>query len=265
MWAWCQARKCALATGAGVKHLRLIERGGLRFQFEMNMGRPGYTREDLHLELPFPAASATLWRSGWAIRSASFSWTISIGIGAPWAPKSKPIRTFPNRTNVSFVKRVDAHTIDVRFFERGVGRDNEFRDRVTGAAAAAILRGIGRKSGARAHAGRSARFALGGRDFPDGARGDYCRWRILCGSCRRCRVQIDLKTAKHSWRRRSDPGPRGPGSWAWAMWACRSAVEFAKAGFPVTGIDIGESKVARVNAGDSYVCDVPAATLGPLV
>ena len=42
-------------------------------------------------------------------------------------------------------------------------------------------------------------------------------------------------------------------------------VELAKAGFQVTGIDIGEAKVARVNAGDSYVLDVPAATLGPLV
>jgi len=42
-------------------------------------------------------------------------------------------------------------------------------------------------------------------------------------------------------------------------------VELAKAGFRVTGIDIGESKVERVNAGDSYVLDVPAATLEPLV
>ncbi len=42
-------------------------------------------------------------------------------------------------------------------------------------------------------------------------------------------------------------------------------VEFAKAGFAVTGIDIGEKKVAAVNAGDSYVLDVPAAVLGPLV
>ena len=43
------------------------------------------------------------------------------------------------------------------------------------------------------------------------------------------------------------------------------AVEFAKAGFQVTGIDISEPKVRRVNAGDSYVGDVPSATLAPLV
>jgi UDP-N-acetyl-D-glucosamine dehydrogenase len=42
-------------------------------------------------------------------------------------------------------------------------------------------------------------------------------------------------------------------------------VELAKAGFRVTGIDIGAAKVERVNAGDSYVLDVPSATLAPLV
>ena len=43
------------------------------------------------------------------------------------------------------------------------------------------------------------------------------------------------------------------------------AVEFAKAGFTVTGIDISEEKTRRVNAGDSYVGDIPSATLAPLV
>jgi UDP-N-acetyl-D-glucosamine dehydrogenase len=43
------------------------------------------------------------------------------------------------------------------------------------------------------------------------------------------------------------------------------AVEFAKAGFTVTGIDVNEDKVRRVNAGDSYVGDIPSATLAPLV
>jgi len=43
------------------------------------------------------------------------------------------------------------------------------------------------------------------------------------------------------------------------------AVEFARAGLAVTGIDISEEKVRRVNAGDSYVGDIPSAVLGPLV
>ena len=43
------------------------------------------------------------------------------------------------------------------------------------------------------------------------------------------------------------------------------AVEFAKAGFQVTGIDLVESKVERINAGDSYVQDVPPAEVCALV
>src|SRR3984885_5854885 len=43
------------------------------------------------------------------------------------------------------------------------------------------------------------------------------------------------------------------------------AVEYAKAGFTVTGIDLNEEKVRRVNAGDSYVGDISSATLAPLV
>jgi UDP-N-acetyl-D-glucosamine dehydrogenase len=43
------------------------------------------------------------------------------------------------------------------------------------------------------------------------------------------------------------------------------AVEFAKAGFSVTGIDVNEEKARRVNAADSYIGDIPSATLGPLV
>jgi UDP-N-acetyl-D-glucosamine dehydrogenase len=43
------------------------------------------------------------------------------------------------------------------------------------------------------------------------------------------------------------------------------AVEFGKAGFDVTGIDVSDSKAARVNAGESYIGDVPDSTLASLV
>jgi UDP-N-acetyl-D-glucosamine dehydrogenase len=43
------------------------------------------------------------------------------------------------------------------------------------------------------------------------------------------------------------------------------AVEFAKAGFRVTGIDVEPSKAAAVNQGRSYIQDVPDAVLAPLV
>jgi len=43
------------------------------------------------------------------------------------------------------------------------------------------------------------------------------------------------------------------------------AVEFAKAGFLVTGIDVSSSKVERLNAGESYVQDVPSSEVAGLV
>jgi UDP-N-acetyl-D-glucosamine dehydrogenase len=43
------------------------------------------------------------------------------------------------------------------------------------------------------------------------------------------------------------------------------AVEFASAGFTVTGIDLAESKISSINAGESYVGDIATATMKPLV
>ena len=43
------------------------------------------------------------------------------------------------------------------------------------------------------------------------------------------------------------------------------AVEFAKAGFSVTGIEIDESKVAGINAGENYIPDIADDTLKTLV
>jgi len=43
------------------------------------------------------------------------------------------------------------------------------------------------------------------------------------------------------------------------------AVEFAKAGFQVTGLDKDKNKVKDLNKGESYITDVPTSELGPLV
>src|SRR6185503_2208061 len=43
------------------------------------------------------------------------------------------------------------------------------------------------------------------------------------------------------------------------------AVEFAKAGFDVTGFDVDESKNIEINAGRSYIPDVTSATLAMAV
>lgn len=46
---------------------------------------------------------------------------------------------FQKRTNVSFVRRVDAHTLEVRFYERGAGESGTGS---TGAAAAGLHSGL---------------------------------------------------------------------------------------------------------------------------
>jgi len=43
------------------------------------------------------------------------------------------------------------------------------------------------------------------------------------------------------------------------------AVEFAKAGFDVTGFDVDQVKIAHVNAGTSYIPDVPESELSEVV
>ena len=43
------------------------------------------------------------------------------------------------------------------------------------------------------------------------------------------------------------------------------AVEFARAGFPVYGIDLDARRIARLARGQSYIQDVPSSELAPLV
>ena len=49
---------------------------------------------------------------------------------------------FPNRTNVSFVRVIDRHTLDVKFYERGAGVTMSSGTGSTGAAAAARARNL---------------------------------------------------------------------------------------------------------------------------
>ncbi|HEY6359319.1 MAG TPA: hypothetical protein VIX35_13845, partial [Vicinamibacterales bacterium] len=49
---------------------------------------------------------------------------------------------FPNRTNVSFLRARDQHTLEVRFWERGAGETMSSGTGSTGAFAAAVLRGL---------------------------------------------------------------------------------------------------------------------------
>ncbi len=119
-----------IATGAGLKTLRSIGRG----LFEMNMGTARIE------ELRSSFEGATILNVGNPqcavfVDDFDFDWRAR-GAAIERDPK------FPNRTNVSFVRPIDEHAIDVRFWERGAGETMSSGTGSTGAAAAAKARGL---------------------------------------------------------------------------------------------------------------------------
>ena len=125
-----------IATGAGLKQLRLLERDGNEFSFEMNMGAPKI--EDLHATVE--------GRDGVILNVGNPQCALLVDdLGFDWAALGKRIEhhpRFPDRTNVSFVRVVDSHTLEVRFFERGAGETMSSGTGSTGAAAAAVSRNL---------------------------------------------------------------------------------------------------------------------------
>jgi diaminopimelate epimerase len=131
-----------IMTGAGVKRLRVISREENLFLFEMNMGQPRIEPGNLYFVLPVAgdAVEATLVEVGnpqCAVFVDEFP--------AQWQRLGAQLEShshFPNRSNISFVKVVDRHSIDVRFYERGAGETMSSGTGSTGAAAAAMARGL---------------------------------------------------------------------------------------------------------------------------
>jgi diaminopimelate epimerase len=129
-----------ILTGAGPKSMRVVEQDGENFLFRMNMGLPRLAEEDLFTRLQLNAGEAdcTILDVGNPqcavfVDNFDFDW-VSMGAEIERHPR------FPRRTNVSFVKVLDEHSIDVRFFERGVGVTNSSGTGSTGAMAASVLR-----------------------------------------------------------------------------------------------------------------------------
>ncbi len=130
-----------ITTQAGLKVLRVVERIGHAFVFDMTMGRPTYDPGEVccTLETDLGASTVTILNVGnpqCVLFVEDFD--------SDWRALGKLIERharFPQRTNVSFVKPLDGHTIDVRFWERGAGETISSGTGSTGAAVAAILSG----------------------------------------------------------------------------------------------------------------------------
>jgi diaminopimelate epimerase len=137
--AWDTVR---IRTGAGVKSLKVLERSGLSFLLEMNMGKPLFPEGEaaVTLELSSGRRSVAIVDVGnpqcvVQVSDFQFDWR---GMGA----EIERHPHFPKRTNVSFVRRVDAHTLEVRFYERGAGETMSSGTGSTGAAAAGLQLGL---------------------------------------------------------------------------------------------------------------------------
>lgn len=127
-----------ITTGAGPKHLLLLSNENGLFQFEMDMGLP--RTEELHATMhlagrDFDATILNVGNPQCAIFVDQLpdDWRIA-------AREAERDPRFPNRSNVSFVKVVDRHTIRAVFFERGAGETRSSGTGSAGAALAAILR-----------------------------------------------------------------------------------------------------------------------------
>jgi diaminopimelate epimerase len=125
-----------LRTGAGIKDLRLLSNTNNHYEFEMKMGEARI----VELNATVQGRDAVIVDVGnpqcvMPVADFDFDWA---AVGAATERDSR----FPNRTNVSFIRRLGANAIEVRFWERGAGLTNSSGTGSTGAAAAAIARGI---------------------------------------------------------------------------------------------------------------------------
>jgi diaminopimelate epimerase len=137
-----ESRTFAIRTGAGPKSLTVLGKSGNEWLFEMNMGGAYYASAELRYSLPVDARSADVAILNVGnpqcvvfVPDFELDWR-TIGKAIEWHPK------FPQRTNVSFVREVDRHSIEVRFWERGAGETMSSGTGSTGAAFAALLRGV---------------------------------------------------------------------------------------------------------------------------
>lgn len=125
-----------ILTGAGLKTLRLLKRDGNRFLFEMNMGPARIIDLRSPLVAGLDAVELNVGNPQLAVFTPNFDldWR-TLGAQLERHPH------FPERTNVSFVRVLDDHSLEVRFFERGAGETMSSGTGSTGAVAAAVALG----------------------------------------------------------------------------------------------------------------------------
>lgn len=129
-----------VTTAAGDKELLLLRVGGNEYLFEMDMGQPHLEELRARLDLGGDVFEAVILNVGnpqcvFLVDQIPPGWLAV-------AKEAEQHERFPHRTNVSFVRPVDRHTLEALFFERGAGETRSSGTGSTGAAVAAILRKV---------------------------------------------------------------------------------------------------------------------------
>ena len=144
-----------IATAAGIKTGRLVAQEGVHFEFEFDMGEPKLSSEALPMLLDKPMAQVV----GYPLRLGGEIIEVTcVSMGNPhctlflpdvesvdvseMGPLIEDHPAFPNRTNVEFARVVSRDEIEVRFWERGVGRTHSSGTGSSAAAVAAALNGF---------------------------------------------------------------------------------------------------------------------------
>jgi diaminopimelate epimerase len=149
----------AISTPAGVKVLRLIRASRGRWRFRVAMGQPILNPA----QIPFTGKKGTGPVMGFHLHTKRGDATATVtSMGNPhcsifvrdfaklhWEALGREIerhKLFPNRTNVEFVKVLSSKAIEVRYWERGVGKTMSSGTGSCAATVASILNGrTGRK------------------------------------------------------------------------------------------------------------------------
>lgn len=142
------AERLRLRTRSGIKNYKLLSRTGNSFEFEAEIGRPGFSTSEIPILLDTKKEHVIDEPVALAGGQYTFS---AVNVGNPvacifmnsfdldWRQIGRELEKhamFPERTNVVFVNVTDRENIDVRIWERGAGETNASG---TCAAAAAVM------------------------------------------------------------------------------------------------------------------------------
>ena len=160
-------RKLEIETAAGVKSVLVVKAEERRWVFRVGMGEPilqaekipfkGSTGHSSVIEFPLETSRGILKVTVTSMGNPHCTVPVSDFDALDWVSLGREIETsqlFPNRTNVEFVRVISRKEIEVRFWERGVGKTQSSGTGSCAAVVACVLNGwTGRKVRVRTLAG----------------------------------------------------------------------------------------------------------------